>query len=344
MPPQKPTQRKATPTTDGQVPVVVMGLGVIGQAIAQAALRNDEVALVGAVDVNPAWTGMPLAHLLRTPAPRNLLVVPELDALGTLPEGTVLLLATGSRFVKVLPQLHDAVERGLHVVSTCEELAFPWLKSPDEAQKLSRKAERHGVSVLGTGVNPGFMMDRLPAVLGQSLGRVRRAQVTRRVDVRSRRQALQRKVGAGLSEDEFFGLVDREQVGHVGLIESCALCALGLGMDCDDFEEEIVPVIAQEAIQGGAFAVRPGQVAGLSQTVTGMSEGRELVRLELVLAMGLDEPGDRILLDADAPLEVTLQGGAEGDAATAYLVVNAAPRLSAAEPGLMTVLDLPAGR
>jgi 4-hydroxy-tetrahydrodipicolinate reductase len=139
-------------------------------------------------------------------------------------------------------------------------------------------------------------------------------------------------------------LVDAEKLGHVGLMESCALTALGCGLDCDDFEEEIVPVIADEDITGGAFVVKKGLVAGIHQTAVGVDDGQERVRLELTIALGAESPADRVEIEADTTLSLVIPGGIGGDLATANLVVNAAPRLAAAEPGLLTVLELPAGR
>jgi 2,4-diaminopentanoate dehydrogenase len=327
----------------GPVPVVVMGLGFIGQEIARAALASPEVELIGAVDTSPQLTGRPLAEVLGQPTPK-LKVADSLErALGRR-RGAVLLQATGSRLPQVMEQLLGAVKLGVSVVSTCEELAFPFLRHPELAEKLDRAAQKAGVAVLGTGINPGFVMDRLVATVGQACGPVRRATVTRVVDARTRREALQRKVGAGLTEEEFFALVDKEQLGHVGLVESAALCALGLGMDCDDYEEEIAPVLAEEDITGGAFPVRRGRVAGIFQSVVGLEDEQERVRLELTLAVGADNPRDRIELEADSRLVVEIPGGVAGDRATANTLVNAAPRLTAAEAGLLTVLELPAGR
>ncbi|WNG35972.1 dihydrodipicolinate reductase [Archangium minus] len=327
----------------GPVPVVVMGLGVIGQEIARAAQLSPEVELIGAMDANPQLVGRPLGEVLGTPA-LKVKVAGSLEAAVGRRKGVVLLHATGSRLEQVMDQLLDAVNLGMPVVSTCEELAFPFLKYPELAEKLDRAAQKAGVAVLGTGVNPGFVMDRLVATLGQACGPVRHATVTRVVDARTRREALQRKIGAGLSEDEFFALVDKEQMGHVGLVESAALCALGLGLDCDDFEEEIVPVFAEEDITGGAFPVKKGRVAGIFQSAVGLEEGQERVRLELTIAVGADNPGDRIEIEADSKLELEIRGGVPGDRATANTLVNAAPRVTAAEAGLLTVLELPAGR
>ena len=238
----------------------------------------------------------------------------------------------------------EAIELGMHISSTCEELSFPYLKHPALAEQLERAASKAGVAVLGTGVNPGFVLDRWVAMAGQVCGPVKRVTAKRVVDARTRREALQRKIGAGLDEAEFMRLVDKEQLGHVGLMESAALCALGLGMDCDDFEEELAPVIAEEDITGGAFLVRAGRVAGIAQTAVGLSDGQEKVRLELTIAVGSTPAMDSIEIDADPPLKVEIPGGVAGDRATANLVVNAAPRLTAAQPGLLTGLELPAGR
>ncbi|MET0401557.1 MAG: dihydrodipicolinate reductase [Cystobacter sp.] len=327
----------------GPVPVVVMGLGVIGQEIVKAALLSPEVELLGAMDANPQLVGRPLSEVVGVAGLKGK-VAGSLEAAVGRRKGVVLLHATGSRLEGVMGQLLEAIALGMPVVSTCEELAFPFLKYPELAQKLDQAAQRAGVAVLGTGVNPGFVMDRLVATAGQACGPVRHATVTRVVDARTRREALQRKVGAGLSEEEFFALVDREQLGHVGLVESAALCALGLGMDCDDFEEEIAPVFAEEDITGGAFPVKKGRVAGIFQSAVGLEEGQERVRLELTIAVGADEPGDRIEIEAEPKLVVEVRGGVPGDRATAHMLVNAAPRVTAAEAGLLTVLELPAGR
>src|SRR5262245_16550210 len=212
----------------GPVPVVVMGLGIIGQEIARAAHASPELKLVGAVDVSPTLAGRKLGDLVGNDQ-IAVKVAPRLpEALGKT-RGAVLLHATGSRLPQVMEQLLEALEHGMSVVSTCEELSFPFLKYPELAQKLERAAQKAGVTVLGAGVNPGFVMDRLVAVAGQVCGPVRRAVASRVVDARTRREALQRKIGAGLTEEEFNALAEKDLIGHVGMIESAALCSVGLG-------------------------------------------------------------------------------------------------------------------
>ncbi len=327
----------------GPVPVVVMGLGFIGQEIARAAHASPEVRLVGAVDKSRQLVGRKLGELLGDPS-LSIPIHRELEEARGKHRQAVLLHATASRLPQVMEQLLSAIRAGISVVSTCEELSFPFLKYADLAQKLEQEASKAEVCLLGTGVNPGYVLDRLVATTGQVCGRVRHVHATRVVDARSRREALQRKIGAGLSEEEFMELADKDQIGHVGLAESAALCALGLGIECDDFEEEIAPLIASEDIHGGAFVVRRGRVAGIAQTAVGLEGDQERVRLDLSIAVGAENPRDQIVIDADLRIEVEVKGGIAGDRATANVVVNAAPRLTFADPGLLTVLELPAGR
>ena len=334
---------RAAQKPEGPVPVVVMGLGFIGQEIARAALMSEEVELIGAVDKSPSLAGTTLTKLLQQPA-GTFKISPTIGGAVGRRRGVVLLHATGSKLPAVKDQVLEALGFGMHVVSTCEELAFPWFSHQALAEKLDDAAQKAGVCVLATGVNPGFVLDRLVATAAQVCGPVRHVLARRTVDARTRRAALQRKVGAGLSEEEFFRLVDQDQLGHVGLVESAALCALGVGLDCDDFEEELVPVFAEEDALGAAFPVKQGQVCGIHQVAVGLAEGQEKVRLELTIAVGADDPGDEIVLDADPPLRLLIPGGVAGDRATANLVVNAAPRVTSAEAGLLTVLELPAGR
>jgi 4-hydroxy-tetrahydrodipicolinate reductase len=331
----------ARAANSGPVPVVVMGLGAIGREIARASLQSEEVTLVGAVDTHPSIVGKRLDAL---GVPSSLEVEPELRRGPARGRRPVVLHATGSTLPAVADQLLAAVKEGHPVVSTCEELSFPWVRHPQLSERLERAAQRAGVSVLGTGVNPGFVLDRLVATLGQTLGPVRHVLVRRVVDARARREALQRKIGAGLTEDEFDALAADGSVGHVGLVESAALCALGLGLDLEEYEEEVAPVIAHEDIPGGAFLVPRGRVAGVNQTVVGLVDGQERVRLELMLALGAEPPGDHIVIESNTRLSVEIPGGVPGDSATAQLVVHAAPRVASAESGLLTVLDLPAGR
>jgi len=321
------------------IPVVVMGLGDIGQAIARAVSEAPDLRLAGAVD--PRFAGRPLAELLGAAGTKVIVGADPAAALAAA-RGGVLLHATTSDLDEAEPQIVQAVKAGLSVVSTCEELAYPWLSHEAVADRLDRLAESRDLAVVGVGVNPGFALDRLPAFLSQVAGPVRHVRGERVVDVASRRPALRRKVGVGLDVEAFDRAAERGEVGHVGLAQSAALAALGCGFEVDEVEETIEPVVAQKD-HAGAAPVARGAVAGLRQTARGLADGEERVLLSLTLAVGASDPHDEVELDARPPLRLRVPGGIPGDAATAWAVVNAAAPVTLLR-GLVTVLDLPAGR
>jgi len=321
------------------IPVVIMGLGHIGQAIARAVFEQPELELVGAID--PAHAGRHLKELAGPGAP-NLSVAADARQSLARARGGVLLHAVGSSFEAALPQIEAAVKAGLSVVSTCEELAYPWLRYEEQAEALDALCEERQVAVVGVGVNPGFALDRLPAFLAQVTGPVRYVHAVRVQDTAQRRPALQRRVGAGLDEEAFHAAADRGELGHVGLSESAMLAAIGCGFELDEVEEELSPLLAEEDLEA-AIPVKAGQVAGVHQVARGFVDGTERVRLELILAAGAEDPRDEVELDARPPVKARIDGGLPGDDATAWSVVNAALRVSLLQ-GLVTVLDLPAGR
>ncbi len=322
------------------IPVVLMGLGRVGRAIARAALERADLRIVGAVD--PAHAGRRLDEVLGAGAPA-LEVAKDPAAALKAGRGGVVLHATGSSFALALPQLERAVGAGLSVASACEELAYPWLRHEKECEALDRACEAKDVAVVGVGSNPGFALDRLPAFLSQVMGHVRHVRATR-VQEAAGSPGLLRKAGAGLGEDAFHEALERGEVGHVGLVESAALAALGCGFELDEVEEDVEPVLASEdLVRPGEPTIRAGQVCGYRQVVRGFADGAERVQLEVLLAAGAEDPRDEVELDGDRPIRALLRGGLPDEEATAWAVVNAAPALVMMR-GLVTILDLPAGR
>ena len=325
------------------IKVALMGLGAIGRGIARCALQKHDLEIVAAIDLDPSRVGRKLSDVLDAPAPD---VIVGKDAVAELRKaaGGVLLHATGSRLDAVEGELAQALTAGLSVVSTCEELSYPWLRHPEIAERLDKLAQKRKLALLGTGVNPGFVMDRLPATLGAVCGRIDRVRVTRVVDSRTRRVQLQRKTGAGMNEEEFDRGVDDGTIGHVGLMESAALAALGVGLEVDEVDESIDPVEAEEDMQGEGFRVPRGGIVGIKQVARAFHDGKEIANLDLTIALGAPQPRDEIELVGDPGIRVLIPGGTQGDKATSWTVVHAAPLVHGSEPGLISVLDLPAGR
>ncbi len=307
------------------------GLGPIGLGIAALAVDRG-YRPVAAVDIDPEKIGRDLGALLDRGTLGVTVARDAADAFATRPR--VVFHSTQSRLAQVTPQLLTIIEAGASIISTCEELAFPWYHHAQDARRIDDAAKTRGVTVVGLGVNPGFVMDLLPIVLTAPCREIRGVHVTRVVNAGLRRLPLQRKVGAGMTRVEFEEGVAAERIGHVGLKESVAMIADALGWRLDSIDERIAPVLDGATVRG------LHQVAAGRRGVTG-SDGGAAITLDLTMALDAPNPRDAVTLDGDPPIAMTVTGGIHGDVATCALAVNALARVLAAPPGLVTVHRLP---
>jgi 4-hydroxy-tetrahydrodipicolinate reductase len=296
--------------------------------------------IVGAIDIDPQKVGRDLGELLGT-SKAGIQVSDDAEATLAASRPDVVLHATSSSLAQVAQQLMSIAAAGANVVSTCEELAYPWTAQPQLAAELDAAARRGGVTLLGAGVNPGYAMDALPLMLTAPCATVRAVRVLRVVDAALRRGPLQKKVGAGLAPDEFERAVRQGTVRHVGLAESLHMLATRLGWRLDRTDDAIGAVLATRAVATDFVQVAPGQVAGVRQVARGYVGEREALSLELRMYVGATDPQDAVEIDGDPPVRMTIAGGLHGDIATAAIVVNAAPNVLGATPGLASMADVP---
>jgi len=314
--------------------VIQFGLGAIGRATAKLILGKSSLQLVGAVD--PQYVGRDLGDLLELGRKLHLPVTPQLP---NIPADAVFHCA-GSSFAGCFEQFASFAKAGLHCVTSSEEALFPAYRHKDLAAKLDKLCAAHRVGFLGTGVNPGFVMDTLALITTAACQNVESVHVTRVVDAGTRREALQRKIGAGLTEDEFHRLAQEQKIRHVGLSESLVLIADGLRWNLDHVDETIAPVLAPKTIQTQYLTVKAGQPAGVRQVARGFWKRRELITLDLQMYVGAPNPRDEIVLQSVPSLRVVVEGGTAGDLATPAMLVNCLPRLMEAKPGLHTMTSL----
>ncbi|MES1157929.1 MAG: dihydrodipicolinate reductase [Haliangium ochraceum] len=317
------------------VRVTLVGLGAIGCEVLKALLAKQSVRVVSVVD--PAFVGQDAGTVAGLGALNLAVAATFAEALRVPADVAVVLTTSGS--AEMVPIATAAAAAGVHVVSSCEDLAYAELATPDVALRIDEVAREGRITVLGTGVNPGFVMDRLPLVLAGACVSVRRVTVRRVVDAAKRRGPLRAKVGAGLSVEEFVAGVQSRRFGHRGLPESCALVGRGLGWRFDDLRSTIEPVVSTEASPRAGIA--PGRVAGLRQTAVGVVGSEALVTLDLEMSVAAPDPHDRVIVDGDPPLDLLLAGGTHGDRGTVATVINAIPAVLVAPRGLKYVSDLP---
>lgn len=326
-----------------KIRAIQYGIGPIGASIVKLLREKEAIDIVGAIDSDPAKIGKDLAEVVgASDGPWGVKV--SGDAKGVLEQSAdVVMHTTSSSLPKVMDQLLTCIDVGSCVVSTCEELSYPYRTYPELSAKLDKAAKDSGVAIVGTGINPGFVMDKLVITLAAVAQRIDHVKALRIVDASKRRQPLQKKIGAGMTVEEFHGKVKEGTIKHVGLPESVAMVADSLGLPVDEITETIQPKVATEHIQTQFLTVEPGQAAGVHQIARGLSEGKELIYMELQMYVGAKDPADSVELQGHPNIGLIVPGGCHGDIATASVAVNSIPAVLDAQSGLRTSRDLPIG-
>lgn len=330
------------PQGNARIKIAQFGLGPIGRACVQLLAEKPWAEIVGAVDIDPSLEGKEVAEICGLERCEAGRVHPAFGKLWGDVRPDVVLHTAGSRAAETLSQCRPVLEKGVSVVSSCEELLFPWHRAPAEAAEADKICRSSGARVLGTGVNPGFVFDLLPATLLAVCRQVRGVRGRRVVDASLRRQPLQKKIDSGQDPEAFRALWRQGKAGHAGFQESLLLLAHALGWKTGPVTETLEPVVAEHDLATDFFQVRAGQTRGLHQTVRAESVEGYPISLELTMALDEPDPEDWIRLDSDPPVTVRVEGGISGDRATVASLVNAVPRLLACPAGIRLVTDLPA--
>jgi len=327
--------------TMNPIRVVQFGLGPIGQASVKALLQKPGLELVGGIDVDPQKVGQDVGEVCGLDQSLGLAVRGDGAAALADWRPQVVVHTTFSFLDRIEDQLATIIRARAHVVSSSEELFYPFQRDPAFCQRVDTLAKQHGVAVIGTGVNPGFSMDILPLCLSGACTEVSKIIVTRVVDTGQRRLPLQKKTGAGLSRQEFEERLAAGRFGHIGLRESALALMDTLGWPVDEIEESIRPVIAETEMTTAFLTVEPQQVAGLRQIMRVKSGGQERLVLDLEISVGAKEPHDRVEIIGDPPFSMRIEGGIFGRTATIAALVNTIPKIITASPGLRTMMELP---
>jgi len=322
-----------------KIRVVQFGCGPVGCSIARLASTKTNIDIVGAIDL--VNIGRDLGEVADINRKLGVLISNDTDAVLEQVKPDVILHATGSVLKEIHPQLEKVIKAGINLVSTCEELSYPHKEQPALAAIIDELAKEYQVTVLGTGVNPGFIMDTWPLFMTAACQDVKQIGVVRIQDASPRRLPFQKKIGAGKTIEEFNTLAKAGTLRHVGLAESITMIAAGLGWELDDITETIEPIVAKAAVRSNFVTVRTGQVAGVRQVGFGLRDGKELVTLDFQAYIGAKESYDAVYITGTPNIEVVIKGGTHGDIATAAIVVNSIPRVIDAAPGLITMKDLP---
>lgn len=322
---------------------IQIGIGALGKQVLQYADEREGINITGLVDLNPELQGKAVSDILENSGNSSKVfetVSEAVSASKNKPE--VAIITTVSSIEKLFSQVEEAARQGLHIVTTCEEMIYPWKQHPEVAEKIDGICKDNGIACVGTGINPGFLMDYLPSVFTSVCQDVESVVVERIQDASPRRIPFQKKIGAGLTPEEFEAEKQSGRLRHVGLPESVDLLAAAMGWELDENRESLEPVLASEDITSGYKPIDKGLPAGVEQIGSGFVNGNEVIRLVFRAAVGEERSYDSIAIKGLPNIKSEIDGGINGDVATCAITVNAVKSIVSSAPGLKTMLDIAA--
>lgn len=328
------------------------GMGVAGCGIVRLLLRRG-VTLVGAIDSDPSKVGRDAGEVAG--APRiGVTVTADPDGLAVPGVADVVFHATAYDPPSIVRQLLPFASAGIDAISVAGISYLP-RRYPDLARQLHRAARQGGATVVGVGLNPGFLHDLLPIVLSGACADIRRIAAVRTTDFSPWGPNVIGHYGIGLSDEVFRARVaDGSLSLHAEILQSMDMIADALGWELEEVREEREPLVAAEDRRGAHVEVRRGQVCGFRHRARGLHGGQELLELELCGVIHPDprtdgvRAGTAVRIEGEPNISVAIDGdlglAAGVYTATAARAVNVLPQVRRARPGLACIADLPVVR
>jgi len=328
--------------------VLVWGLGAMGSGVARNIVKKEELRLVGAVEKDPERIGKDLGEYLGGEKTGRL-VYSDIEKAIVETRPDIVVIATNSFVEEVLPKIEAAARHHVDILTIAEEMAFPFVSHPEESEVLENIAWRYGVSILGTGINPGFVLDLLIIAMTGACLKVDRIEARRINDLSPFGKTVMETQGVGTSPEEFRkGIEKGDIVGHIGFQQSIAMIGNALGWEIDRIEESREPIISNTERMTAVAHVNPGMVAGCKHVGRGYCGEKlmiELVHPQQILpeTEGV-ETGDYIDIYGDPEIHLSIKPEIPGGKGTIALATNMIPAVIEAAPGLIEMSELPIPR
>ena len=325
--------------------IILWGLGAMGSGIYKVLNERTGVDLAGAIGRNPEKLGKDLGEALGLDKSGVIISSDAASVLKGAGPGTVI-HSTGSFFKEIHQELMQSVRAGYNVITIAEEMAEPWAADMVLADELNEEAKKYGVTVLGTGINPGFVLDALAICLSGACCNVNKIEAERINDLSPFGRTVMATQGVGITPDEFHeGINKGTIVGHIGFKQSITLIARALNWQLDKIEEEKEPIISSTKRETPYVKVEPGMVAGCHHRAYGYLNGKAVITLKHPQQVCPEaenvETGDYIRIDGTPPVNMSIKPEIPGGQGTMAMAANMVPVVVSASPGLKTLLDLP---
>ncbi|MBL4935129.1 NADP-binding protein [Clostridium sp. YIM B02515] len=329
-----------------KVKVIMCGLGAMGSGMAKMILDKKGIEIVAAVDSSENKIGKDLGEVLGINSNLKIIVSGNFEETINKTKADIVILAIDSFVKNVYPYIKHIVQNKINCITIAEEMAYPYTADKDLAEEMNKLAKENNVTILGTGVNPGFVLDTLIITLSAACRKVQSITASRVNDLSPFGTTVMKTQGVGTTVEDFEkGIKDGTIVGHIGFKQSIPMIAKALGIEIDEIIETREPIVSNTYRETPYVKVEPGMVAGCAHIGYGMRNGKPVITLEHPQQIhpeseGVDT-GDYIFIKGDPDMHLSIKPETPGGIGTMAVAVNMIPQVIASSAGLKTMVDLP---
>ena len=331
------------------IKVMIWGFGAMGRGMAEMLVLKQGVDIVGVCDLNPSLVGKDVFEVLNVKKDQSVKITNNIDDLLKKTKADLCLIATDSFVKSTHEKIIKVLSHGINVISTAEEMAFPMANEPKLALEMDAVAKAHHVTVLGTGINPGFIMDLLVVALSGTMKTVDFIEAKRVNSLSPFGPAVMHEQGVGISMEEYNQRnQDGSLAGHVGFKESVSMIASAIGVKLDDFKQQMKPIVTSIDRKSPYGEAKKGCLAGINMTGQGYVKDSVFINMihpqQIEPEMEGTHTGDYITLKGVPNINMSITPEIDGGIGTIAMCVNMIPHVINARPGLKTMIDLPVPR
>jgi 4-hydroxy-tetrahydrodipicolinate reductase len=333
-----------------KIRVIIWGFGAMGRGMAEMLLKKKGVEIVGVCDINPNYIDIDIQEILKVKVNHpKVKVTSNIDQLLNTKKADVVLLATDSFVEGAYDKIIKVITSKTNCISTAEEMAYPKASHPELANSIDQLAKAYGVTVLGTGINPGFIMDLLVVALSGTMMDVEHIEAKRVNSLSPFGPVVMHEQGVGITLDEYnFRVAENKLAGHVGFKESVHMISDALGVKLDDFKQQMAPIVTTIDRKSTYGEAKANTLAGINMTGQGLIGGNVFIDMihpqQIEPEMEGTQTGDYINLKGKPNIHMAINPEVDGGIGTIAMCVNMIPHVINARPGLKTMIDLPVPR
>lgn len=333
------------------VKVAIWGFGAMGSGMAKMIIDKKGFDIVGVCDANPAYINKSIFEILKVnnPYDHDVIVKKNMDEVISQKSCDIVMLATDSFTAKAYSKIKWLLEQKVNVISTAEEMAYPYAKEPKLSEEMNKIAKANGVTVLGTGINPGMMMDLLVVAMTGVMKNVEKIEVSRINSLSPFGKTVMEEQGVGLTVNDFNQKMNEGHLaGHVGFIESVNMIANGIGEEIKSFKQNMSPIVSSVERKSEYGFVQKDNVAGVNMSANAITSNNINISMnhpqQIEPQLGGVNTGDYIKIDGTPKVNLSITPEIDGGIGTIAICVNMIPHVINASAGLKTMLDLPVPR